>query len=212
MKIIDLTHTIKEDMPVFPGTEQPKLSPASSIEKDGFKETLLTMYSHTGTHMDAPCHVRKNGISLDNFTVDKFVGKALVIDCSNLDENGIIDISYINKYKDIINEAEYILFKTGWDKYWNSNKYFGNYPVIDEDVADYLIKTNKKGIGLDTISLDPIDSVDLNMHHKVLKHDFVIVENLCNLDSLGDKIFTFCALPLKYNNSDGASVRAIGII
>ena len=212
MKIIDLTHTIKEDMPVFPGTEQPKLSPASSIEKDGFKETLLTMYSHTGTHMDAPCHVRKNGISLDDFTVDKFVGKALVIDCSNLDENGIIDISYINKYKDIINEAEYILFKTGWDKYWNSNKYFGNYPIIDEDVADYLIKTNKKGIGLDTISLDPIDSVDLNMHHKVLKHDFVIVENLCNLDSLGDEIFTFCALPLKYNNSDGASVRAIGII
>ncbi len=41
MKVIDLTHTIKEDMPVYPGTETPKLIPASSYEKDGFKETLL---------------------------------------------------------------------------------------------------------------------------------------------------------------------------
>lgn len=40
MKVIDLTHTIREDMPVYPGTETPGLSPASSYEKDGFKETL----------------------------------------------------------------------------------------------------------------------------------------------------------------------------
>ena len=54
MKVIDLTHTIREDMPVYPGTETPELSPASSYEKDGFKETRLHMYSHTGTHMDPP--------------------------------------------------------------------------------------------------------------------------------------------------------------
>ena len=47
MKVIDLTHTIKEGMPVFPGTEPPKLDAASTFEKDGFRETLLTMYSHT---------------------------------------------------------------------------------------------------------------------------------------------------------------------
>ena len=47
MKVIDLTHTIKTGMPVFPGTEPPKLDSASTFEKDGFRETLLTMYSHT---------------------------------------------------------------------------------------------------------------------------------------------------------------------
>ena len=44
MKIIDLTHFISEDMPVYPGTEQPKLKQANTYEKDGFKETLMTMY------------------------------------------------------------------------------------------------------------------------------------------------------------------------
>ena len=57
MKVIDLTHTIRENMPVYPGTEPPKLSPTSSYESDGFKETLLQMYTHTGTHMDPPAHI-----------------------------------------------------------------------------------------------------------------------------------------------------------
>lgn len=212
MKVIDLTHTIKVDMPVFPGTDQPKLDSASTLEKDGFRETLLTMYSHTGTHMDAPYHVRDEGITLDKFPADKFVGKALIVDCSDLEEGYTIGISYIEKYKDIIDEAEYVIFKTGWEKYWNEQKYFGNFPVIDEEVADYLIKSNKKGIGLDVISIEPISEEELPMHHKILKNNLVIIENLCNLDSVGDKLFTFCALPLKYENSDGASVRAIAML
>ena len=105
MKVIDLTHTIKEGMPVFPGTEPPKLDAASTFEKDGFRETLLTMYSHTGTHMDAPAHVREDGITLDKFGADKFVGKAIVVDCSDLSEGDTIDISYINKYKGIIEDV-----------------------------------------------------------------------------------------------------------
>ncbi|MDY5211211.1 cyclase family protein [Intestinibacter sp.] len=212
MKVIDLTHTIKSDMPVFPGTGQPKLDPASSFEEDGFRETLLTMYSHTGTHMDAPAHVRKDGITLDKLPADKFVGKALVIDCSDLSEGDKIDISYINKYKDIINEAEFVLFKTNWDKYWDTDKYFGKFPVINDEVVDYLINSNKKGIGLDVISIEDIDSHDLPVHHKVLKNNLVIIENLCNLDQIGNDLFTLCALPLKFIDSDGASIRAVAIL
>lgn len=52
MKGNDLTHTISEDMTVFPGSETQKLTTKSTYEKDGFKETLLQMYSHVGTHMD----------------------------------------------------------------------------------------------------------------------------------------------------------------
>ena len=212
MKVIDLTHTIKPGMPVFPGTEPPQLSPASTFEKDGFRETLLTMYSHTGTHMDAPAHVREDGITLDKFPADKFVGKALVIDCSDLSEGNVIDISYINKYKNIIDEAEFILFRTNWDKYWDTEKYYGKFPVINDEVADFLINSNKKGIGLDVISIEEIESEDLPMHHKILKNNLVIIENLCNLDQIGNNLFTFCALPLKFINSDGASIRAIAIL
>ena len=38
MKVIDLTHIINEKMPVYPGTDKPKLTPANTYKKDGFKE------------------------------------------------------------------------------------------------------------------------------------------------------------------------------
>lgn len=69
MKVIDLTHTIREEMPVYPGTEPPKFLPANSYEKDGFKETLLQMYTHTATHMDPPAPLFPGRKTLDQFTV-----------------------------------------------------------------------------------------------------------------------------------------------
>ena len=57
MRVLDLTHTIAENMPVYPGTETPIFAGANTYEKDGFKETKLTMYTHTGTHMDPPAHL-----------------------------------------------------------------------------------------------------------------------------------------------------------
>ena len=62
------------------------------------------------------------------------------------------------------------------------------------------------------ISIESISEEELPMHHRILKNNLVIIENLCNLDSVGDQLFTLCALPLKYENSDGASVRAIAIL
>ena len=73
MKVIDLTHVISEDMPVYPGTEPPKLEPANTYEKDGFKETLMSMYTHTGTHMDPPAHLFADRTTLDQFPVSQFV-------------------------------------------------------------------------------------------------------------------------------------------
>ena len=88
MKIIDLTHTISGEMPVYPGTEKPKLSAANTIAADGFKETILNMYSHTGTHTDSPAHLFENGKSLDEFPASMFCGKAVMLDCRNVCANG----------------------------------------------------------------------------------------------------------------------------
>ncbi|MEN6408736.1 MAG: cyclase family protein [Anaerolineaceae bacterium] len=211
MKIIDLTHTISENMPVYPGTEGPRLETANTYEKDGFKETLLTMFSHTGTHMDAPVHVFSHRTTLDSFPAAQFVGKGLVIDCSDLEEGQRIAMRYIDKEK--ADQAEFILFHTGWDKYWGTGAYFGEYPVITEEVADYLIHSRKKGVGLDVIGLDPIADEKLTLHRRLFSQtDIVIIENLTHLGEIGNELFTFCALPLKYENADGAPVRAIAIL
>ena len=211
MKIIDLTQTISETMPVYPGTEQPKLTVANTIEKDGFRETLISFYSHTGTHMDAPFHIYADRTSLDALPAEQFVGKALVIDCCDVGEGGEIGMEYIDKT--LADEADFLLFHTGWDKYWGQKKYFGAYPVVSMEVCQYLLDSGKKGVGFDVIGIDPVSDGNLTRHKMLLsQRDIVIIENLTNLDKVGSGLFTFVALPLKYKDADGAPIRAVAII
>ena len=213
MKIIDLTHTIAEGMPVYPGTEAPSLKQAPYYEKDGFKETLMTMYSHTGTHMDAPAHLFAHRTTLDAFDASQFVGKALVIDCTDLGEGEKITLEKIASAGSDADCAEFLLFRTGWDKRWGSSDYFGDYPSLTAEAADYLIKSGKKGVGLDVIGIDPIADANLTIHKQLFKEsEIVVIENLKNLDLVGGGLFTLCALPMKYYNADGAPIRAIAIL
>lgn len=210
MKAIDLTYTIKEEMTVFPGTEMPKLITTSNYEKDGFRETSISIYSHVGTHMDPPAHIYPDRTTLDEFPASQFIGKGLVIDCRDLNEGEDITIDCILKYGEKAEKVDFLLFNTGWDKYWGTDKYFGDYPCVNDDVLDYVLNGNYKGIGFDTIGIDPVSDENLSRHKKLFKDkDIVNIENLKNLELCGEEIFKFSCCPLKIENSDGAPVRAI---
>ena len=210
MKVIDLTYTIKEEMTVFPGTEMPKLINTSNYEKDGFMETSISIYSHVGTHMDPPAHIYPDRTTLDEFPASQFVGKGLVINCRDLNEGEDITLDCILKYGKKAEEVDFLLFNTGWDKYWGTDKYFGDYPCVNDDVLDYVVNGNYKGIGFDTIGIDPVSDENLSRHKKLFKDkDIVNIENLKNLELCGEEIFKFSCCPLKIENSDGAPVRAI---
>lgn len=216
MRVIDLTQTITENLPVYPGTEGPKLEPASTYEKDGFRETLLTMYSHTGTHMDAPAHIYDGRPTLDAMEADSFAGKGLIIDCREFGEGEEIPLCKIHAAGGLAEEADFLLFLTGWSRLWGKPEYFGNYPVLSQEACQFLIDTGKKGVGLDVIGLDPIADAQLTRHHQVLAHDMVIVENLTGLEEAYEAsrggLFTLAVLPMKYENADGAPVRAAAIM
>lgn len=210
MKVIDLTHIINETMPVYPGTDRPKFLPANTYEKDGFKETLLQMYTHTGTHMDPPAHLYAGRTTLDQFPIEQFIGKALVIDCRDLQEGEFITMDHLQKYGDKADHAEFLLFNLGWDKRWGTDEYFGDYPCLDNEVMDYILAGHYKGIGFDVIGLDPIADENLTRHKRLFKQcEIVNIENLKNLDLCGDDLFWFSCFPMKLENCDGSPVRAV---
>ena len=202
----ELTHTIRNDMPVYPGTEQPRLTTACTIDQCGYRETLLHMFSHTGTHMDAPAHMLLDGAPLDSYGTDKFTGIAVVVDC-----RGETDISLPLLQRYDLDGVDFVLFCTGWDKKWGSPEYYEGFPCLTADAAAYLATLPLKGVGEDSISLDPCGSVDFPNHITLLRADFVNTENLTGLDALIGRRFTFVTLPLKFENSDGCSCRAIAM-
>ena len=210
MRVIDLTHTIESGMPVYPGTEPPILEPANTYDRDGFRETKISMYSHTGTHMDPPAHLFRDKATLDAFPPEQFIGKALVIDCTSLKEGEPITMDHLSRYGTKAETADFLLFYLGWDARWGSEAYFGDYPCIDDSVLEYILEGSYKGIGFDVIGLDPIADGNLTRHKKLFQtRDIINIENLCNLGLCGNELFWFSCFPLKIRDCDGSPIRAV---
>ena len=211
MKAIDLTQMLSPDMPVYPGTEGPRISDATSIEKDGFAEKLLSMYSHTGTHIDAPGHMIPRASTLDQFQVDKFIGTACVVDVPGTPGSDL-GLDLLEAQAGRMEGCQFVLFHTGWDRKWGQADYFNGFPVLSAEAAGWLCGRGLKGVGFDCISVDAVGSTDMAIHRILLGSGLVIVENLCNLASLPDSTFIFSCLPLRIPDSDGSPVRAVGML
>ena len=209
MKIVDLTWPMEHGMAVYPGDPSPKLRAMFFLEREGFRESWLGFNSHTGTHVDAPAHVLAEGATLDSLPLERFCGRAAVLHCPNRTVLTMEDLAPIRAAAD---EAVVLLVDTGWSSKWATPDDCWDYPVLGEDLADYLIASGKRGIGLDGPSADPREDPDLTIHRKLLGAGVLLFENLRNLDQLGQGPVFFAALPLDYVKADGAPVRAAAFL
>lgn len=210
-EIVDLSHVISADMPVYPGTEQPELVTGCTLEEAGFLEKKITMYSHTGTHVDAPAHLLKDAATLDSLAIEHFYGPALILNFEP-EASSLIEVGDLEFHTHELEKVDFLLLHTGWSKYWGSKRYFSNYPVLSIEAAAWLTSFQLKGVGLDTISADPADTVDYPVHKILLQKNMIIVENLTNLSALSVSLFEFCCFPLKFVESDGSPVRAVAFL
>ncbi len=210
IKIIDLTHIIKEKMPVFPGTEPPSIKEATTIKNEGFAEKLITMFSHTGTHIDAPKHMIESGLGLDDFDVSKFIGNAVLIDLTNVSDD--ITLPDLIGYEKLIAKSDFVVLHTGHSKHWGSSEYFENFPVLEKSAAHWLSNFNLKGIALDAISIDAVNNTNSDNHNIFLGSNWIIIENLTNLDKIPQNTFTLSVLPLKIFDADGSPTRAVAML
>lgn len=211
MKVVDLTYPISPQMPVYPGTEPPVLTPACSIEQMGFKEKKITLYSHTGTHMDAPAHIIPGAKTLDALPIEHFYGKAALLDLSG-GTRQLIGVDECTPHREIIRNVEFLLMRTGWGRYWGGGRYFSDYPVLSSEAAEWLGGFDLKGVGLDTLSADAPESRGFPIHRAFLGKDMIILENLSSLDKLPRGPFMLSCFPLKFEDADGSPVRAVAFV
>ena len=206
MKIYDLSHKLNNQSPVYPGIQPPEFIPAAQIETHGYRETHFRFHSHLGTHIDAPAHMISNGLTLDQLPVGHFCGEAIIIKTEN--ENPT-DMETLSRLENKIAIIDFVLFNTGWSKFWGSPAYFGNFPVLTPKALDFLLQFNLKGIGFDYISADPMDSKDYQNHYAILGKNMVIIENLVFPVGFAENSGEFSCFPLPYENADGSPVRAV---
>lgn len=78
MKIIDLSQTLYDHMPVYPGDPEVIIKKIFTFEKEGWNMNRIQMNTHDGTHVNIPIHAAKNGRNLDSYLIDDFIGESFL--------------------------------------------------------------------------------------------------------------------------------------
>ena len=206
MKIIDLTLTYND------GMRGVTFDIAKTKDVDGWNAKTLHLYSHAGTHMDAPFHFDVNDQTIDEFEVSRFICDSWVIP-TNASPKQKLTIQDLGVFSDLIQKGDGIILQTGWAYYVNESKYREELPGIHEELAHWFVDKQINLLAVEPPSIaDVMDLAEVTKIHKILLGgDIIIVEGLTNVDTLSNEKVRLIALPLKIKDGDGAPARVIAI-
>ena len=214
MKIIDITRTLSDDLPPWPGDVAFQYQVNGRIA-DGLSVNVgsISMSLHNGTHGDASYHFDDNGWTMERAQLETYFGPAIVVDLTwkYRDESGAerlphIEIADLEHTDGELQNAPRLLVKTG---VWRDPKVFPDpIPTVARDVPAWLQGRGVKLLGLDVPSVDEIDAKELVNHYALGAAGINIVESL-DLSAASAGHYNFVALPLKIAGGDGSPLRAI---
>ena len=141
-KYIDISLTLSNDLPVWPGDPAIQLSLASRIREGADANvTFIQMGAHTGTHLDAPCHFIDGESSVESLPLDVLIGSAQVIE---LPED--VDLITREVLEGLSFQCERILFKTRNTTYWKEkgSEFHKDFVALSGDGAEYLVEKEIK--------------------------------------------------------------------
>ena len=201
MRYIDLTHTLHQNIEVYPGDGPLLIDHVRTLGFDGFNDYRLTTGMHVGTHIDGPNHMTLDNRMICHLPPERFAGKGVL-----LDVRGEQQIELREEFQRTIQPNDIVLFYSGLDILFGTPQYFTGFPDISKDLALFLVERKVIIVGLDW---DSPDHEPYQIHDILLKNNILILENLTNLDQLLDiPNFEVFAFPLKIE-ADSSIVRAV---
>lgn len=234
--IVDLSHDYSKETIYWVTAQTFELDTVFAGQTDnGFYYTAnnFSTAEHGGTHIDAPIHFAKGGLTVDKLALKSLIGNGIKIDVS---KKALKDRDYLIRKEDLIQwekdhqkqipDGSIVLLETGYSKFYpDAVKYMGtdkrgpeaiallHFPGLSEEAAQWLVEyRNIKSIGIDTPSIDYGQSTLFNSHVVLMSHNIPAFENLTNLNQLPSEGFEVVAMPMKIKGGSGAPLRAIALI
>ncbi len=200
--IYDITPPITESLKVWPGDTPPSREVLCDMKKgDNLTLSTLRATAHLGTHADGPNHYGADAPSIDQRSLDYYLGRCRVIRV-DVGRNERVTPAMIDAP---IDEPR-ILFAT--DTYPDPTQFNEDFAGLAPELIDGLHDRRVILVGIDTPSVDLFSSKELPAHQCFLRHDMAILEGI-TLSDVPEGVYELIALPLKLVGFDASPVRAI---
>lgn len=214
--IFDLTHELSPNTQVFPVHWHKKVSfePLGTIETVGRRTTQIHMGTHSGTHVDAPSHFLKDGLTINAMKLDSFVGSAVSVDLRKFKDFEVVNTTDLKKIATDEWNNQILIFHFGWSQYFGEDKYYSHQPYFSLEACHYLLTFSPRAIGYDLAMPDNpsngyASECDSPAHKLLLAAGIPLLESL-KISSVLPTKFEIAFLPLKLVALDGSPVRCVG--
>ncbi len=208
MRTYDISLTLSNDLPTWPGDPKIVLERFSKMEEgETCNITSISCCVHVGTHVDAPYHfLGGDSLNVEHLPLNLLTGRAYVLE---LPDHVALVTSAILESADIPPRTRRLLIKTRNSHYWAQavKGFQKDFVALSEDGAQHLVERGVRLIGVDYLSVAPFDD-PVPTHRTLLQAGVVVVEGL-NLSEVSQGRYTLYCLPLKIASADGAPARAI---
>jgi kynurenine formamidase len=227
-RIFDLAWPLNSKNAYWPGDNYKpfELETIATLERDGVLSKAFCTPEHLGTHLDAPNHFERHGVPVDQIQPSQLMGPGVVIDVSaaaSADADYLVTVADVERFESQhgrILSGAIVLVNTGWGRFWDSHdRYQGkdvmgrlHFPGFSPEAARFLVDERQaRGIGLDTMSVDPGLSRDFPVHHILGKAGRFGLENLARLETLPPRGFLLIVAPIKIEGGSGGPTRVFAI-
>lgn len=210
-KIIDLSHPMFHEMPVWP--DSTPVAVATEKHAEGWNVTCVSLSLHTGTHLDAPSHNYPTGITLDQIPLKVLIGDAAVVHVTGKPPKSKIDVKDIKKAEKDIVATKRIILNTGYYKYFGKPgkpDFYRDFPELTRKAAQWLVDRGLVFYATDAPTPSLTENVEV--HQILFKKKIPVLENMTNLDKLTSRrVYLICA-PINWRGKEGTPVRAVAIM
>lgn len=214
MRLVDLSHTLREGLVTYPGVPAPSLAPhlrrgeGSYAPGTSFSMDIVTIPGNTGTYLDTAWHRYGGGPDLAALDLATLVDlPAEVFHLTDARHRGIPASVFYDR--DVRGKA--VLLHTGWDRHFGTPDYGAPAPFLTADGVDYLASQGVLLVGIDSLNIDdttPGAAGERPGHSVFLAGGIHVVEHLTNLGELPPSGSLFTAVPPKFEGTGTFTVRA----
>ena len=226
-RLVDLSHTIRTGMPIYPGLPAPLVEDHMPFEASRthydpgveFRIGRMELVGNTGTYLDAPGHRVRGGADIGGLDLSSVADLPAVVIRVPVEEGRGVDRVRLEAAlggagadrkrggRTPLDKVA-VLVHTGWDRRWGTLDYFHGHPFLTGEAAETLRNAGAALVGMDTLNVDDTTDGARPVHTLLLGAGIPIVENLTRLGDLPDRGFFFSAVPATVAGMTSFPVRA----
>ncbi len=211
-RLIDVSHTVEQGMITYPGLPAPMICDWMSREASRAKYApgtefhigRIEMVANTGTYVDSPFHRYENGKDLSELPLESVADLECLVVRVPAGRTSIDDVALpVAKVK-----GRAVLFHTGWDRHFRTDRYFEGHPHLTARAAEWLVKAGAALVGIDSLNIDDISIGERPVHTILLGREIPVCEHMRGLAAVPDDGGRFSAVPVKVKGMGTFPVRA----